>query len=162
MSWTKPAIRSFPMLKRHCGRSMPINRRRAMLMRQQQSDRKHILVIDDEPDALELVCSVLRTGGFTAVGVDSADAAVEQVRERVPDLLLIDYMMPDADGMTALQRCRALPGAKKVRAIMLTADSRLDTLERALSRGFDEFLSKPIEDTDEFLMRLKDVMSRIS
>jgi CheY-like chemotaxis protein len=132
-----------------------------MSMREQQTDGKHILVIDDDPDALELFCTVLRTGGFTADGVDSADAAVERVRERVPDLLLIDYMMPEADGLTALQRCRALPGAKKVPAVMLTADDRLATLERALSRGFDEFLAKPILDPEAFLLRLKDVMSRI-
>jgi CheY-like chemotaxis protein len=131
-------------------------------MPQHQTDRKHILVVDDEPDTLELICTVLRSGGFTAAGVRSADAAVEQVRERVPDLFLIDYMMPETDGMTTLQRCRALPGARSVRAIMLTADSRLVTLERALSRGFDEFLSKPILDNNEFLVRLKEVMSRIS
>jgi len=127
-----------------------------------QTNRKHVLIVDDEPDTLELLCTVLRAGGFTAEGVNGADAAVEHVRERVPDLFLIDYMMPEADGMTTLQRCRALPGAKNVRAIMLTADSRLATLERALSRGFDEFLSKPILDHEEFLLRLKEVMSRIA
>jgi two-component system, OmpR family, phosphate regulon response regulator PhoB len=130
-------------------------------MSQQQTDPKHILVIDDEPDTLEMISTMLRAGGFTATGVTNADAAVEQVRERVPDLFLIDYMMPETDGITTLQRCRALPGAKNVRAVMLTADSRLATLERALARGFDEFLSKPIMDADEFLLRLKDVMSRI-
>ncbi len=131
-------------------------------MQHQQTDPKHILVIDDEPDTLELLCTILRSGGFTSAGVRSADAAVEQVRERVPDLFLIDYMMPETDGMTTLQRCRALPGARKVPAVMLTADSRIATLERALSRGFDEFLSKPILDDGEFLSRLKAVMARIS
>jgi len=131
-------------------------------MPRHQTDRKHILVVDDEPDTLELLCTLIRSGGFSAAGVRSADAAVEEVRERVPDLFLIDYMMPETDGMTTLQRCRALPGARNVRAIMLTADSRLVTLERALSRGFDEFLSKPILDNNEFLVRLKEVMSRIS
>jgi CheY-like chemotaxis protein len=143
------------------GSQMYLSRRFEISMREQPTDGKNVLVIDDDPDALELLCTVLRTGGFTAVGVGSADAAVEHVRERVPDLLLIDYMMPEADGMTALQRCRALPGAKKVPAIMLTADARLTTLERAISRGFDEFLSKPILDSEEFLLRLKDVMSRV-
>jgi len=130
-------------------------------MSQKHADQKQILVVDDEPDTLELLCSVLQVNGFRAVGVDNADAALEQVRENVPDLFLIDYMMPDADGMTTLQRCRALPGAGKVPAIMLTADSRLATLERAISRGFNEFLTKPILDHDEFVGRLKDVMSRI-
>src|SRR5688572_27878969 len=109
-------------------------------------DRKQILIVDDEPDTLELLCTLLRANGYTAVGAHDANQAIELLRERVPDLLLIDYMMPEADGMTTLQRCRAEPGGKNVRAIMLTADSRLVTLERALERGFDEFLPKPILD----------------
>jgi CheY-like chemotaxis protein len=130
--------------------------------RHDRVDRRHILVVDDEPDVLELLCTMLRDAGYTAAGVTNADDAVEQVREQVPDLFLIDYMMPETDGMTTLQRCRALPGAKRVPAIMLTADSRLATLERALSRGFDEFLSKPIMDDADFMLRLKEVMSRRS
>ena len=126
------------------------------------SDRNHILVIDDEPDTLDMLCTLLQTGGFTTAGVKNADAAVEQVRERVPDLFLIDYMMPETDGMTTLQRCRAIPGAKKVRAIMLTGDSRISTLERAISRGFDEYLCKPILDHNEFLLRLKGVIARVA
>jgi CheY-like chemotaxis protein len=62
--------------------------------------------------------------------------------------------------MTTLQRCCAEPGAKDVRAVMLTADSRLATLERELSFGFDEFLPKPILDQDGFLQRINDVMTR--
>jgi CheY-like chemotaxis protein len=78
----------------------------------------------------------------------------------MPDLLLIDYMLPETDGITTLQRCRAEPGGKQAKAVMLTADSRLPTLERALSLGFDEFLPKPILDNDEFLKRINDVMIR--
>jgi len=131
-------------------------------MQQHHTDRKHILVVDDEPDTLELICTLLETARFTTKGVRNADEAVDYTREHVPDLFLIDYMMPETDGMTTLQRCRALPGARKVPAIMLTADNRLATLEHAISRGFDEFLTKPILDTDDFLRRLEDVMSRIS
>lgn len=125
-----------------------------------KDDRKQILIVDDEPDTLELLCTLLRVNGYAAVGAHDANEAVELLRERVPDLLLIDYMMPETDGMTTLQRCRAEPGGKHVRAIMLTADSRLVTLERALAHGFDEFLPKPILDQTEFLQRINDVMTR--
>jgi len=123
-------------------------------------DRKHILIVDDDPDTLELLRTLLDTNGYSAVGVSNANAAVKNVRQRVPDLLLIDYMLPESDGMTTLQRCRAEPGGKEARAVMLTADSRLATLERALALGFDEFLPKPILDQTEFLQRLNDVMMR--
>jgi CheY-like chemotaxis protein len=129
-------------------------------MAQTSDDRKHILIVDDDPDTLELLRTLLDTNGYSAVGVSDATAAVENVRQRVPDLLLIDYMLPETDGMTTLQRCRAEPGGKGARAVMITADSRLVTLERALALGFDEFLPKPILDHEEFLHRIDDVMAR--
>ncbi len=125
-----------------------------------QNDRKDILIVDDDPDIVEFLCMLLRDHGYTANGASNANAAIERMREHVPDLLLIDYMLPETDGMTTLQRCRTEPGGKHVRAVMLTADSRLVTLERALALGFDEFLPKPILDHAEFLHRIDDVMTR--
>jgi CheY-like chemotaxis protein len=72
-----------------------------------------------------------------------ANEPVQRMQERVADLPLIDYMMLETDGMTTLQRCHAEPGGKQVRALMLTSDSRLVTLELALTLGFNEFLPKP-------------------
>jgi CheY-like chemotaxis protein len=71
------------------------------------------LVVDDDPDILELLCTWLGMNGYSAVGVPDAKRAVERVRELMPDMLLIDYMLPDIDGMTTLQRCRAEPGREK-------------------------------------------------
>jgi CheY-like chemotaxis protein len=130
------------------------------MMGDKADDCKHILVVDDDSDTLELLCTLLRTDGYAVVGVPDANAAVESVKERVPDMLLIDYMLPETDGMTTLQHCRAQPGGRDVRAVMLTADSRLATLERALALGFDEFLPKPILDQAEFLQRINDVLTR--
>jgi CheY-like chemotaxis protein len=129
-------------------------------MTNKPDDRKQILVVDDDPDTLDLLCELLRINGYAVVGVPDANSAVVSVRERMPDMFLIDYMLPETDGMTTLQRCRAEPGGKDVRAVMLTADIRLITLERALALGFDEFLPKPILDQAEFLRRINDVMTR--
>ena len=129
-------------------------------MSHSEVDRKQVLVVDDDSDILELLCTLLRDNGYTAIGAHDANSAVARVRERVPDLLLIDFMMPETDGMAILQRCRAEPGGKHVRAVMLTADSRLVTLERALALGFDEFLPKPILDHSQFLQRINDVITR--
>ena len=129
-------------------------------MAQEPDDRKQILVVDDDPDTLQLLCELLRINGYGVMDAPNANAAVERVRERVPDMFLIDYMLPETDGMTTLQRCRAEPGGKDVRAVMLTADTRLVTLERALALGFDEFMPKPILDQDGFLQRINDVMTR--
>ena len=129
-------------------------------MAHDQDHPKHILIVDDDPDIVEFLCTLLRANGYTAVGAHDANAAVERVREQMPDMFLIDYMMPETDGMTTLQRCRVEPGGKHARAVMLTADSRLVTLDRALAQGFDEFLPKPILDQAEFLQRIDEVMTR--
>ena len=129
-------------------------------MERVKKQRKSIVVVEDNPDTLELICTMVAEAGFAVTGVSNAHDAVERVRERVPDLLIIDYMMPEADGLTTLQRCRALPGARKTLAVMLTADDRLATLELAIARGFDEFIPKPIMDNDEFIQRLNSVFAR--
>ena len=130
------------------------------MSKKQDSERKHVVVVDDDADILDMLCTLLRSNGYSAAGAHDAKEAVSQVQERVPDLLLIDYMLPETDGMTTLQRCRAEPGGKQAKAIMLTADARLVTLQRALSLGFDEFVPKPILDEGEFLQRIEDVLSR--
>jgi DNA-binding response OmpR family regulator len=125
----------------------------------EDKEEKNILVIEDNADTLDLVCTILRNAGFETDGVTNADAAVDYMNTRIPDLLVIDYMLPDVDGFTTLQMCRA-QGARTTLAVMLTADDRLATLQHALDRGFDEFLPKPILDNDEFVERLKSVMAR--
>jgi two-component system phosphate regulon response regulator PhoB len=127
-----------------------------------EQDRRDILVVDDDREIVELLCALFTANGYTARGAYDANDAVVRMQERIPDLLLIDYMMPGVDGLTTLQRCRQELGGKRVRAVMLTADSRLATLERALALGFDEFVPKPILDNAEFLQRINDVIARRS
>jgi DNA-binding response OmpR family regulator len=76
-------------------------------MSHSEDDRKQVLVVDDDSDILELLCTLLRDNGYTAIGAHDANSAVAWVRENVPDLLLIDYMLPETDGMAILRRCLA-------------------------------------------------------
>jgi CheY-like chemotaxis protein len=126
----------------------------------QTKNKQHIVVVDDDADTREMLCAMLNRAGFKTTAAADAEEAVAHVGERVPDLLVIDYMLPEVDGMTTLQRCRSLPGAKQTPAILLTADDRLATLERAITRGFNEFVPKPILDNDAFIERLRDVLAR--
>src|SRR4029453_3217122 len=89
------------------------------MSKKQDSERKHVVVVDDDADILDMLCTLLRSNGYSAAGARDAKTAVSQVKERVPALLLIDYMLPETDGMTTLQRCRAEPGGKQAKAIML-------------------------------------------
>jgi two-component system OmpR family response regulator len=118
------------------------------------------VVVDDEPDAVDLLYTLLRANGHAAVGAHDAIEAIQRMEERVDDLLLIDYMMPETDGMTTCSVVAPSRGGEQVRAVMLTSAGRLVILERALTLGFDEFLPKSILDQEEFVQRINDAMTQ--
>ena len=106
-----------------------------------------VLVVDDEPDALELIQSVLERCAGEVCTAASVSEAFDLFRERPPDVVVSDIGMPGEDGYALVRRIRALgPGEGGMTpAIALTAYTRADERARALSEGFTAHLSKPIE-----------------
>jgi PAS domain S-box-containing protein len=106
-----------------------------------------VLVVDDEPDARELVQRVLRRCGADVSVAGSAAAAAEALPHVRPDVLLSDIGMPDEDGYSLIRRVRALPpdlgGATP--AVALTAFARAEDRDRALDAGFQLHVTKPVE-----------------
>jgi PAS domain S-box-containing protein len=109
-----------------------------------------VLVVEDEPDARELVSAVLANYGAQVRTVSSVDEALTQFRDRPPDVLLSDIGLPTADGYTLIRRVRELGQASrsKIPAAALTAFASPDDHRRALEAGFDAHVSKPIEPAD--------------
>lgn len=104
-----------------------------------------VLVVDDS-DKREFVKFILQQSGATVATADSVLAALSIIEQDVPDLLLSDIGMPDMDGYALLQAIRSLPSeAQKVSAIALTAYATETDRQRAISVGFQDCLSKPIE-----------------
>ncbi|WP_038057539.1 response regulator [Thermus amyloliquefaciens] len=102
-----------------------------------------LLVVDDDPRIRHLLDLLLSGAGHQVVLADSAKAALEHLRKETPDLILLDIMMPDMDGLTLLGRIRAVRRLAKVPVIMFTGGGReLEGPSRAL--GADLFLEKPI------------------
>ncbi|RZA29113.1 MAG: hybrid sensor histidine kinase/response regulator, partial [Lysobacteraceae bacterium] len=105
-----------------------------------------LLVVDDEPDSLELVQQVLAETGARILTATSAAEALRVVSGELPDLLISDIGMPLMDGFELIRRIRsgrdrtlaALP------AIALTAFSRREDQQRALEAGYDEYMAKPL------------------
>ncbi|RJG15002.1 PAS domain S-box protein [Massilia cavernae] len=110
----------------------------------------HVLVVDDEPDARDLVKRILTDCNASVATAGSADAALAEFRERRPDILVSDLGMPDVDGFELLARVRALgPGAGgEVPAVALTAFARSEDRVRALASGFHAHISKPVEPSE--------------
>ncbi|MDB4932829.1 MAG: Chemotaxis protein methyltransferase CheR, partial [Myxococcaceae bacterium] len=106
-----------------------------------------VLVVDDEPDARELVQSILEQCNAVVTTASSAGEAFALLRAAPPDVLLSDIGMPGEDGYALIRRVRALSPAQGGRtpAVALTAFARMEDRTRALMEGFSSHLAKPVE-----------------
>ena len=105
-----------------------------------------VLVVDDEPDALDLVARVLRRCHADVTVAASAAAALDVVQKSRPDVLLSDIAMPGEDGYELIRKIRQLdPPDRPLPAAALTAFARSEDRRRALNAGFQMHLAKPVE-----------------
>jgi signal transduction histidine kinase/ActR/RegA family two-component response regulator len=109
-----------------------------------------VLVVDDDPDSLEVVRQVLEQAGAQVAGAATAQEALERLSDQTPDVLLSDLGMPREDGYALIRRVRALDPARggRVPAAALTAYTRVEDQRAALIAGFQVFLAKPIEPSE--------------
>ena len=115
-----------------------------------------ILVVDDEPDAREVLAQILRRYGATVETAASASFALEQIGVHNPDVLISDIGMPGDDGYWLIRRLRELAPERggKTPALALTAYARAEDRARALQSGFGAYLSKPVA-PDQLIATLK-------
>lgn len=99
-----------------------------------------ILVVDDEPRIVDLVTTILETQGYAVIEAGDGDAAIAAVREHMPDLVLLDVMLPGKDGFTVLKEIRTI---SNVPVIMLTVQSSEADKVRGLELGADDYVAKP-------------------
>jgi two-component system CheB/CheR fusion protein len=108
-------------------------------------DGMTVLVVDDDPDSLKLVCIALGQCGATVLEAASVGAAMNHLRQSTPDAIVSDVAMPTQDGIDLVRQIRALDGpASRVPIVALTAFTSDDDRRRILAGGFDEYLVKPV------------------
>ena len=120
---------------------------------------KQIFVTEDEADILELVRLKLETAGYTTRGFTRAQDLLDRLRQELPELILLDLMLPDLDGLEACRRIKSNPAWENVPIIMLTARSDIEDKVRGLEFGADDYITKPF-DSKELLARVKAVLRR--
>ena len=121
--------------------------------------REHILAVDDEEDILELIKYNLEKGGYKVTAVISGEAAIRTARDMIPDLILLDIMLPGVDGLDV---CKALKNDGKtshVPIIMLTARGEEADIVSGLEIGADDYMVKPFSPR-VLLARVKAVLRR--
>ncbi len=117
----------------------------------------HVLVVDDNAQNLELLVAYLEgLGCKVRTAIDGVDA-LEKVKEAVPDLLLLDIMMPRMSGFEVCRKLKSDPGTRDVPIIMVTALNELGDIERGVDCGTDDFITKPVNRL-ELLTRVKSLL----
>lgn len=121
----------------------------------------HVLVVDDEPDITALVAYHLAKEGYRVTTAASGTQALETVEDQVPDLIVLDLMLPGASGYDVLDHIRRTSSTKDVGVIVLTA--RKDEADRiqGLSLGADDYLVKPFS-PKELVLRVAAVLRRMT
>ena len=118
-----------------------------------------ILVVDDELDILEFVGYNLRKEGYIVLTANNGLAAIEIAQEKTPDLVILDVMMPDIDGIETCERMRAIPKLTNTIITFLTARSEDYSQIAGLEAGADDYITKPIR-PKVLLSRVKALLRR--
>ena len=116
-----------------------------------------ILVVDDNAENRALACAALEDEGYRAVTANDGEQAVAAVLAERPDCVLMDVRMPRLDGIAACEQIRAMPGGGEVAIIFVTAQREVETFDRALAAGGDDFITKPFRPA-ELVVRVQTAM----
>ena len=118
-----------------------------------------ILIVDDEPDALELVAYNLKQAGYNVVTAKDGAEALEKVRSTAPDLIVLDVMLPEMDGFALCRVFKGAPVTAGIPIIMLTAKAAEIDRVLGLELGADDYVTKPFSPR-ELLLRVKKLLQR--
>ncbi len=118
-----------------------------------------ILVVEDEPAIQELVSFTCESSGFEVRRAESVAAAQRAIRERLPDLVILDWMLPDRAGIELLRELRGGERTKSVPVILLTAKSAESDKVAGLDAGADDYVVKPFSPR-ELVSRMRAVFRR--
>ena len=121
--------------------------------------RTRILIVDDEPAIRDMVAFALRKGEFEPAHAGDAREAQSAIADRVPDLILLDWMLPGTSGLELARRWRREELTREVPIIMLTARGEENDRVGGLEAGVDDYVVKPFS-ARELLARIRAVMRR--
>jgi two-component system alkaline phosphatase synthesis response regulator PhoP len=120
-----------------------------------------VLVVDDEPQVVWMLQFSLEQEGYQTYAARDGQAALDEVREHHPRLMLLDIMMPVMDGWAVLEQLQELPREERPRVIVVSARTSLRDKAKAAELGADAFVTKPFN-VDDLLVVLHDLEGRRS
>jgi len=109
---------------------------------------KKILIIDDEPDILESLAVMLSKQGLEALTASSGIEGIKKAQKEIPDIILLDVMMPEMDGFETCRKIKHTEQTKNVPVLLITALNDSESKVKGLDAGADDFISKPFNDAE--------------
>ena len=109
------------------------------------TSKKRILVVDDTKDVLQVVSRRLQSWGYEALTADSGEDGLRVAEEQLPDLILLDIMMPKLKGREVCARLKANPKTQGIPVIFLTALGLADHVKAGMDLGAEDYIVKPFE-----------------
>lgn len=105
---------------------------------------KLVAVVDDEPDTNEMIAEMIRLSGHEVLRCLDGRSAVKLISKEIPDLVVLDVMMPDLSGMDVLRFMRSDPRLKHIPVLLLSARSRPEDIQEGMRAGAALYLTKPV------------------
>ena len=124
----------------------------------QTKPRARVLVVDDDPEIVTFLATLLELEGIESQVATSAAAALEKLEHGLPNLVLLDIAMPDRDGLDLCRSLKKDPRTRDVPVFVVSARPGKDVVERALAAGAEQFIRKPFEN-QELIARIRDRLS---
>ncbi len=119
---------------------------------------RKILIVDDEPNIVASLEFLLGRGGYEVRVAHNGEEALAEADRFLPELVLLDLMMPKVDGYEVCQRIRQSKAGRKVKIVMLTARGREVDVRKGMALGADLYVTKPFS-TQELVARVRELLA---
>ncbi|PCI04943.1 MAG: response regulator [Flavobacteriaceae bacterium] len=119
---------------------------------------KKILIVDDEPNIVMSLEYLFKKEGFQVFIARDGEEALATISRDMPDLVLLDVMMPKVDGYQVIQYLKATEKLKNIKVIFLSAKSKTSDIEKGLSLGADKYIAKPFS-TKKLVKEVKELVN---
>jgi len=119
-----------------------------------------ILAAEDDKLISNALCDALKAAGFEAIPAYVGEEAVAKIKEVLPDLVLLDIMMPKLDGISVLWELKANPATAKIPVVALTNIGDVETISKIVEAGAVDYLLKSDQSVSDIIQKVRDVLAR--
>ena len=130
-----------------------------MFPRDKGPSKRRVMVVDDDPDALALMETILGDEGFELIKVSNATEVGLKAAQMTPDLILLDFLMPEVNGFEVSKALRDNEMTRGIPIMAVTCLNKERDIERIFACGADEYLAKPFK-VDQLLEKVRDLIGR--